>query len=309
MARLTGTILSMLVVIGGLTPCDASGQHAAKDVALTAKWQPYILGKLPTPEELPQLLSELSDLLGSRNPKLRDDTAYLLLSRWILRHNLPRKNDCLRLLNTWTSNLSYRLDASPKQRDEAALRRSFSALSLVLLVERDRQHAFLRRDTFHELVTKATNYMRLEPDERGYVPVLGWVHPTAHGADLLRHIAKSKRLEGRHHTTILDSITHRLQRLKLAFTAGEDNRLAHAIVELTQRQDFETATLKLWLTSLLNVRATGPQEHKTAFGHNRRLVVQAVMVRLALAAQQTNKTTANLGVVREALQGKLRKPR
>lgn len=302
-------LLPLLVVFGGFTPSELLAQDASADAALAARWQPYLEGKLPTPEQLPQLLSELSDLLGSPNPKLRDDTAYTLLSKWILTHNLPRKLDCRRLLNTWTQNLTYRLDAAAAQRDEAAVRRSFSALSLVLLVEHDIQHPFLSPDGFHELVTKATDYLRLEPEERGYVAVLGWVHATAHAADLLRRLAKSERLEVHHHAEILASITHRLQRLKLAFTAGEDDRLARAIVELVLRPEFETATLKDWLTPLVNLRIEGPQEHVVAFGHNRRLVVQATMIRLHLMPKQTAKVTASVAVVRQALEGKLRKPR
>lgn len=61
---------------------------------------------------------------------------------------LPTPEELPRLLNTWTSNLGYRLDASPEQRAEAALRRSFSALSLGLLVEHDNQHPFLRDGAF-----------------------------------------------------------------------------------------------------------------------------------------------------------------
>lgn len=303
MAQLPRLALSILAGVAPVLAQDGQPTDAEQH----AKWQPFLDGKKPTPAELPQLLDELSDLLGSTNGKLRDATAYTLFSRWLLQDNRVSKLDCVRLLNRWTSNLGYRLDQKPT--DHAAVLRSFSALSLALLVAHDDKHPFLAEQQFDQLVTAATTYLRSEPDERGFDPRIGWVHPTAHAADLLHRLATSKRLQPRHHAGILNGITHRLQRHQTAFTAGEDARLARAIVGLALRKDFATATLKDWLTSIANLRAKGAQEHRIAYGHNRRLVVQAVLTRLYLLQADKPKVNESLHWVRQALTGKLTKPR
>jgi len=303
MANLPRLALSLLA---GFAPVLAQ-EGKPTDAELLARWQPFLDGKQPTADALPKLLSELSDLLGSTNGKLRDETAYTLFSRWLLKDNRVSKLDCVRLLNTWTSNLGYRLDQEPT--DRAAVLRSFSALSLVLLVAHDNKHPFLEPKQFDQLVTATTNYLRNEPDERGFDPRIGWVHPTAHAADLLHRLATSKRLQPQHHAAILDGITHRLQRHKTAFTAGEDARLARAIVELSLREDFVTATLKDWLTSIANLRGKGPQEQLIAYGHNRRIVVQSVLTRLFLMEADNPKVKESLHWVQQALAGKLTKPR
>lgn len=296
-----------LALTAALGLASLPGQDAQTDAQLLARWQPFVAGQAPTAEELPKLLSELSDLLGSTNGKLRDETAYTLFSRWILTDNRVRKLDCKRLWHTWTSNLGYRLDDEPS--DHAAVLRSFSALSLVLLVAHDTKHPFLEDKDIDQLVTVATDYLRNEPDERGHDPKIGWVHPTAHAADLLHRLAASKRLQQAHHGRILDGITHRLQRHKTAFTAGEDARLARAIVELALREDFDTATLKDWLTSLANLRGKGTTGEQIAFGHNRRILVQSVLTRLVLTDPKKPNVERSTHWVRQALLGRLRKPR
>lgn len=164
-------------------------------------WQAFLAGEQPTQIELPELLSKLSDMLGSPDPRQRDDIAYALLSRWILRGKLVDDRECVRLCNTWRSNLRHYLEETPataaltsEQRDAAIVRRSFSALSLALLAARDIQDRFLDEAALEKLVNATANYLRSEPDERGYVKGLGWVHTTAHTADLVRQLAKNPRL-------------------------------------------------------------------------------------------------------------------
>ena len=268
----------------------------------------------PTQAELPELLSKLSDMLGSPDPKLRDDTAYTLLSRWILRDKLVDDATCLRLCTTWTSNLRYRIDKaaqalSHEQRDQAVLLRSFSALSLALLAARDHATQFLDEQMLAQLVDGITSYLRTEPDGRGYVKDLGWVHSTAHAADLVRQLAKNPRLTPPQQSALLNSILQRVQRVRTAFAAGEDDRLARALVELVHRPKFEPQQLRDWLTSIVNlVRPTQP-EHAIAFGHNRRIVVQSLLTRLLLDDRQTETSRACVERIKQALEGKFHKPR
>jgi len=270
-------------------------------------WQPYLDGQQPNATELPKLLTQLTSLLGSPSMKLRDDTAYTLLSRWILRDNLASDDQCRSLLKGLTDNLQQQLPEANTTTQHAVLLRSFSALSLALLVARDHQAPYLDQVAFDALVTKATQYLIHEPDERGYDPQLGWVHASAHGADLIRQLAKSSRLQPPQQTALLHSISERLQRLQLAFTASEDDRMAHAVVELVQRQDFELARLRTFLTTLANLPSRPLAEHQVTASHNRRLLVQALLVRLLLAPRDHEHVEPTIALLKQALLGKLRK--
>ena len=306
---LTAYLFTCSAAICSLATCSlTTGNLGAQDPQPTADnpWQPYLAGKAPSTAELPGLLTQLTALLGSPNPALRDDTAYTLLSRWILREGLVDDDGCRNLLTVWTNNLSHQLEATATATPHDALLRSFSALSLALLVARDNQTPYLDAKSFAALVTQATHYLTHEPDERGYDSQLGWVHASAHGADLIRQLAKSERLQPAQQMAMLTSIAERLQGLQLAFTAGEDDRLARAIVELVQRDDFEMAQLKSFLTGLANLPNRSRPEHWIALEHNRRLLVQALLVRLLLDARQSQQAKDGVALLQEALQGKLR---
>mgnify|MGYP003646194933 FL=1 len=311
MHNLAPSVSSLLLASCLLTEPAAQDPAAQGDA-----WQPFLAGKQPTQAELPELLSRLSDMLGSPDPKLRDDTAYTLLSRWILRDKLVDDAQCLRLCTTWTSNLRYRIDKmaaaqarSNEQRDEAVLLRSFSALSLALLAARDHATQFIDKQALAQLVGGITGYLRTEPDERGYVKDLGWVHSTAHAADLVRQLAKNPRLTSPQQSALLDSILQRVQRVRTAFAAGEDDRLARALVELVHRPKFEPHQLRDWLTSIVNLVRPTQREHAIAFGHNRRIVVQSLLTRLLLDDRQTETSKACVELIKQALEGKFHKPR
>lgn len=279
-------------------------------------WQIYLAGKQPSTTEVPALLSKLSDMLGARDPKQRDEVAYTLLSRWTLRDGIVDDLQCARLFTAWTSNLRHHIEPTPEnlslskeQQDEAVLRRSFSALSLTLLAARDNQQQFLDEQALDQLVTATANYLREEPDERGYVKQLGWVHATAHAADLVRQLAKNPRLTRPQQSALLNGVLQRVHRIKTAFTASEDDRLARAVIEVVHRASFYPSDLRAWLTSISNLARPTEVRHSIAFGHNRRLLVQSVLTRLLLDKRQTEVSKACVELTQQTLQGKFQKPR
>ena len=70
----------------------------------------------------------------------------------------------------------------------------------------------------------ALAYLAAERDLRGIEPRVGWIHATAHTADLLKFLARNPR-----------------------FTHAEDERLAAALLSVARRSDFDPAALDPWL--------------------------------------------------------------
>lgn len=306
LATRPATRLATCLAIAACTPSLAAQEDP---------WKAYRDGRQPAPREVRGLVNQLDELLGNPDPDLRDGTAYTLLSRWLLADGTVDEALCAELGKRWTTNLSRhrapaaRARRTEQQRDRDTLRRSFSALSLALLAKRELDRPFLGQAATGELVAATCAYLASEPDERGYDPKLGWIHCTAHGADLVRQLVKNPRITSDQRARLADAITHRVQHLRTAFPAGEDDRLARALLEWTRTPDFETKSLRDWLTSISNVARPEKLTHRIAFGHNRRLVVQALLIRLQLTPDPTDRTRACAELCRQALLGKFQKPR
>jgi len=171
-------------------------------------------------------LTELSPLFESPDPQLRDGVAYELAARWIVRERNATPEDLRRVLGPWIGQLDVRPD---DDLNTGALRRSFHALALSLVAARDLDTPFLSPTELEQLLGAALTHLANEPDERGWDPRLGWVHATAHGADLLKFLARNPRLDSAARTRVLDALAERATRpCEQAFAWGEDQRLAAA---------------------------------------------------------------------------------
>ncbi|MCK5944536.1 MAG: DUF2785 domain-containing protein [Planctomycetes bacterium] len=231
----------------------------------------------PTGAALERHLASLGDLLGNPDPKLRDDVGYALLARWIVRDGAVPDDQLRALLARWQPQLA--VDGAD---DEAVLRRSFSALALSLLVARDNQQPFLDKAAFDELLAAALRYLRDETDTRGYHEQLGWIHSVAHTADLLKFLSRSRHLAPAQQRQVLDAIRDKLAAVRRTFSAGEDGRLMRAVLAVIDRDDFDAASYREWVRTLLQPSEFASPTHRIAFGQNRLHVVTGLFAQLAL---------------------------
>ena len=204
---------------------------------------------VPQRTEIFPLAKELSGYLASPDPELRDDLAYSILASWIVRQNQFSHAELISLADDWQRNLTRGIGESST---DTVLLRSFSALSLASLAERDLKDPFLDAERFGALLNAALDYLRDEKDLRGFDERQGWIHATAHTADLLAALAGNRRFEKREQHRVLDAIAQRLSTANAVFTMGEQDRLANATVAVMDRGDFDTAAWKAWLTTLNN---------------------------------------------------------
>jgi Protein of unknown function (DUF2785) len=229
-----------------------------------------------------QLAMELSSLLASPDPELRDDLAYSILGRWIYRRDVLAQSTLLSLTDAWRTNLK---DGIGDAGTNSVLKRSFSALCLASMARRDARTPFMGAERYHQLVVEAVAYLQSERDLRGYDTTLHWIHATAHTADLLAGLAGSTQLTLEEARQMLAGISARLSTAPEIFTQGEQDRLAAAIVVLLRRPDLDAQTFEQWLTHLhdedQNVwTQTTPQA--LARYQNHTYLLQALFARLAL---------------------------
>src|SRR5262249_42087264 len=145
---------------------------------------------IPPNEKPLALAQELSVYLASPDPELRDDLAYSILTAWIVRRQQFSAGELLQLEAEWTSNLS---SAIGENGTDSVFKRSFSALCLASLAERELKTPFLGEPGYRRLLDSALRYLDNEKDLRGFDAGKGWIHSTAHTADLLAALAANPR--------------------------------------------------------------------------------------------------------------------
>ena len=146
---------------------------------------------VPADTGLTEAAAELTVLLGSPDQHARDEVAYELLSTWIARGTF---DDLLvGLGDGMCAGLRHGLG---EDGTDSVFRRSFSALVLASVVERDTAIRVLHPSHVLRWADAALHWFVTERDLRGHAGPKGWVHAVAHGADLiaaLGDVAPSRR--------------------------------------------------------------------------------------------------------------------
>jgi hypothetical protein len=135
--------------------------------------------------------------------------------------------------------------------DDTVFARSFSALYMSILAAQDLRKPFLSAGAFKETLDTALRCYAEEKDLRGYVPVKGWAHATAHVADLLKFLARSPHLSAEDQKRIVSGVWQRCRTAHLVFTWGEDARMAAALLSVVDREDFDASPFKTWFQALI----------------------------------------------------------
>jgi len=257
-------------------PVAASATPAGRDKAF---WRQIATDKFAVPEgtALPELLDELTGMLGSPDPELRDDIAYTTLTQWMYRHRLVPVDERRRLLRQWTAALRGGIG---EQGTPTVLRRSFSALALGVLAILDNEAPYLERGEFDGLLAAALSYLKDERDVRGFDAQMGWLHSVAHTADLIKFLARSRHLRPEQQAEILTAIAAKLRAVETVLVDGEDDRMARAVQSIAARPDFDEAAFAAWLKALTPpARTTAPSSTERAADQNvRHLVVSTFAV-------------------------------
>ncbi len=199
---------------------------------------------VPEGEKAFALAKELSANLKSSDPELRDDLAYSILATWVLQPGVLNGDELLELEAEWRGNLQAGIGESGT---DPIFGRSFSALCLSAIAERELKTPFLGEARYRLLLEAAVNYLRDEKDLRGFDAKKGWIHATAHTADLLAALVRHPLFTQQDQANVLKVIAQRLETAHVIFAFGEQDRLGNAIAAMAGRQDFVAAGFEAWI--------------------------------------------------------------
>lgn len=212
---------------------------------------------IPAGHTVEALSAELFSYLGSTDPELRDDIAYLVLVNWI-NEDILSPGYMKQMIAPLQTNLQTGLGESGT---DSVFLRAFSVLILGEFIDKDNNKPFLDKDDVMDIFEMGLTYLAQERDLRGYVPEKGWAHALAHTADLLLVLARSKHIGPEHLERILQAISSKLVGVDdLFFVADEDERLVSAVVEILNRNLLSMDSLDQWLDVLANKEGGGHRQ-------------------------------------------------
>ena len=249
-------------------------------------WQQVVRDGLRVPTERPlaDMTAELTTMLGSIDPELRDGIAYPTLATWIGRGVY---DDLLSGLGDgMVAGLAVGLG---EQGTDSVFRRAFSVLLLAGCLSRNNEVDRLSADKILEWGDRLAAWYVREQDLRAYVPGQGWAHAIAHGADALAALAASPHLHKPELTVLLDVIADRvLLPVQQVFTSGEPDRLAAATMTVLRRNVVPLSVLEPWVARLAGVAARPPHRDVDPFltTGNPETFLRALYLALSLAPRQ-----------------------
>jgi len=202
--------------------------------------------QIPEGYTLANLTEILFSYLGSTDPELRDDIAYIVYANWLKREMYSSEE-----LKLHVEKLLSNLDKGIGETEsDTVFLRTFSVLFLAEIVHNDNKKPILESDQIRKILEKGLWYLDAEKDPRGYIPVKGWAHALAHTADLMLVLARNRNIAGEDLSSMLSAISTKIVHSNTyVYIHGEDERLASAVLEILRRDLIPMDQVESWNTS------------------------------------------------------------
>ncbi len=237
------------LLLSGLTLLSAASVGAQRPAA-GSRGKPFWLAlardcAVPAGESAFGLVSEAVSFLGSPDTVWRDDVGYGVVAACAYQKKTLTPEERRELIARLSANLRRGIGEAGT---DSVLLRSFSALDLSIFAALESEDPALDDVGYRHLLDDALAYLRDERDLRGLEPRVGWIHATAHTADLLKFLARDSRFRPADQARLMDAAWARMAAPGTpVFTHAEDERLAAALLSVVRRPDFDPALLDPWL--------------------------------------------------------------
>jgi hypothetical protein len=203
--------------------------------------------KIPEGHTLEELTKTLFGYLGSTDPELRDDIAYVVYANF-LKREMYSKEEIRDHVDELLSNLEKGIGETES---DSVFLRTFSVLLLAEIVHNDNKKPVLNNEQIQSILKKGLWYLEAEKDPRGHIPVKGWAHALAHTADLLLVLGNNRHTGKSDHELVLQRIGNKLiNSTDWVYIHGEDDRLSNAVTAILQRNMVTVEFLAEWLKSI-----------------------------------------------------------
>src|SRR5690606_9825308 len=131
-----------------------------------------------------ELIQFMLKNIGNPDGYLRDNLIYRGFCELILNEQFTEEQ-LITILKTCLDDAHLYLNITDNDPSDDLFTRSFSALVITLILEKDRENRSLPEELIVEAIHRSIQYLLLEKDYRGFDNTKGWPHAVAHGSDLL----------------------------------------------------------------------------------------------------------------------------
>ncbi|MFC4560119.1 DUF2785 domain-containing protein [Virgibacillus kekensis] len=140
--------------------------------------------------DLYNLIDSMLVNIGTTDPVLRDTLMYTTFGKLVMEDYLSEEQmKYILRVSLDNEHLFFKIG----ERDsDSVFTRSFSALVVALILEKEKQDRFLEPEILVNTTNASLTYLSKERDIRGYVEEKGWAHSIAHGADMLEGAIRGK---------------------------------------------------------------------------------------------------------------------
>ena len=200
----------------------------------------------PVEHQIADLTAELTEMLGSPEPHVRDELAVEMLTTWISQGVYDD------LLPGLGDGIATGLMAGLGERGtDSVFRRSTSALILADVIERDTERSLVPPSKVLEWGDRLATWFPTERDLRGFVEGKGWAHAVPNGADAIGVLARSPHVREAELAVLLEVIGERSTRpADDVWVSGEPDRLARATISVLHRGLVPLDRVEGWLADL-----------------------------------------------------------
>jgi hypothetical protein len=246
---------------------------------------------IPAGHTLSELKETLFSYLGSTDPELRDDIAYIVYANWLKREMFTTEE-----VRAHVDELLANLDKDIGEiESDSVFLRTFSVLLLAEIVHNDNKKPLLEKEQIRTILAKGLWYLDAEKDSRGHIPIKGWAHALAHTADLLLVLGRNRNTDKEDLEKILQGIAKKLvNSTNWIYIYGEDDRLASAVITIFQRDLLTVSDVKYWLKSLTSPDPAGSgtwkEEERARVYFNVRNFLRSVHLHITSVEKLTNKS-------------------
>lgn len=200
--------------------------------------------RVPADRTLGDLTAELTTMLGSPDPEVRDGVALQVLTVWIGRGVY---DDLLAGLGDgMAAGLRVGIGETGTP---TVFRRTWSARVLAQVLQRDHDEHLLPAEDVVRWGDRISTWLLREQDLRGWIPGQGPARAVAHGADALAALAGSRHLGPLELTVLLDVVADRLLR-GAPLEHGEVDHLAAATIAVVMRGRVPFDVVERWVARI-----------------------------------------------------------
>jgi len=203
--------------------------------------------------DLEEITEKMLEFIGTTDPVLRDELIYVTFYNWIVGDKVIYSDQKLREIAKIAIDNQHLLYKLGDKETDSVFTRAFSALLCALIIHVDRERHYLTEVQFHQIKEALFKYLKEEKDIRGFVPVKGWAHSVAHGADAIEELIYYDYLSEDDLCKLLDIVRDKMITNDSAYICQEDERMVNPVVAVFKQKIMSESKIFTWLDSFNDI--------------------------------------------------------